>query len=631
VLAEAEVVVRDINNNIITPKNTIIGDDLIARNGKTYSLRMLDTYTYIVTLAGYKDAEGTITVNGAKTENVALTILGGEYPSGWSRWRPSFGIYIMNRDGTTGTQLGNWNYNESAATYGTLNGEVFTESPLITNYSIPLVYSGIDNLPGVRLGVVKKAITPQSVINYFNSHNGKYVDISEDTYSQYTVKVATNSTAAENPYDSNKADKPPLPPKDYDWSGFFDQYTETVRSYYPDFVVGASSGDNLRSKNLGVGTPVPAVLAVSGYNERIARLQGDTTAPLVLQDGRIDNEAELQTAIEFLTGKADTERALRNFTGMLDTNIGNPLGSDDSYYVGSVWFMPTYRNIAVNGGSIVYTSDVQLDSYPRAAAGEVVTFLVGDTFQIDSVTIPDVTVNHIDGREYSFVMPDSAVAITITQPTPHNIAVNKSSNAVAVDVKVNGYTATSAIVGNNITFTVSPDDNYILNSVEVKNGENIISHTLTDGVYGFTMPDSAVTIIVTLTYTAPATKYAVTVSPPTGGAVTTDKNEAIHNDTVTLSVTPEYGKQLKSLKYNDTTITLTDGKYSFYMPESDVTVSAEFEDITYSVNIASGITGGTISASPSTAAEGATVTISVTPDDEYQLVSNSLKVNNKNH
>ena len=50
------------------------------------------------------------------------------------------------------------------------------------------------------------------------------------------------------------------------------------------------------------------------------------------------------------------------------------------------------------------------------------------------------------------------------------------------------------------------------------------------------------------------------------------------NKTVTLTVTPDTGYQVKSVKVNGTEIEAVNGIYSFTMPDGDVTVSAEFEE-----------------------------------------------------
>ncbi len=75
----------------------------------------------------------------------------------------------------------------------------------------------------------------------------------------------------------------------------------------------------------------------------------------------------------------------------------------------------------------------------------------------------------------------------------------------------------------------------------------------------------------------------------TGGTVTADPTDAAEGDTVTLTVTPDTGKQLVAdslvASYNDGSgnqeLTLTDngnGTWSFTMPAFDVTVTAQFED-----------------------------------------------------
>jgi hypothetical protein len=163
----SKVEVKDSNSQVVTqiPGTEIDPDSVTAKylDSNSYNLALGLAYSYSVTLTGYQTATGTHTVTSANTVTVNLTRDGGTYPTGWSKWRPSFGVYILNRDGTTGKQIGNWDYDETAASYGTNNGTTFVESPLITTFGTPLVYSGIDSMPAVRLGVVKKGITAQSI------------------------------------------------------------------------------------------------------------------------------------------------------------------------------------------------------------------------------------------------------------------------------------------------------------------------------------------------------------------------------------------------------------------------------------------------------------------------------------
>jgi hypothetical protein len=85
---------------------------------------------------------------------------------------------------------------------------------------------------------------------------------------------------------------------------------------------------------------------------------------------------------------------------------------------------------------------------------------------------------------------------------------------------------------------------------------------------------------------AAPTTYNVTVDASiSGGFVGVNPSSAAAGDTVTVTVTPETGKQLVagSLKYNEGAdeieITATEGVYSFAMPAADVTVTAQFSDL----------------------------------------------------
>ncbi|TEB16969.1 Kappa-carrageenase precursor [Pelotomaculum sp. FP] len=92
--------------------------------------------------------------------------------------------------------------------------------------------------------------------------------------------------------------------------------------------------------------------------------------------------------------------------------------------------------------------------------------------------------------------------------------------------------------------------------------------------------------------------YSVTVDIAiTGGSIAVNPASGSAGDTITVSVTPDSGKQLvaNSLQYTAdsgatyTEITATDGVYSFVLPAADVVVNAQFEDIsaaTYNIAVA---------------------------------------------
>jgi len=80
--------------------------------------------------------------------------------------------------------------------------------------------------------------------------------------------------------------------------------------------------------------------------------------------------------------------------------------------------------------------------------------------------------------------------------------------------------------------------------------------------------------------------YSVTIPKFTGGQVKASSTTASKGRTITLTVTPDEGYKLDTLTVKDakgTELILTDkgeGKYSFTMPDSKVTVDAVFVEIT---------------------------------------------------
>ena len=86
-----------------------------------------------------------------------------------------------------------------------------------------------------------------------------------------------------------------------------------------------------------------------------------------------------------------------------------------------------------------------------------------------------------------------------------------------------------------------------------------------------------------------AEEYAITVKNSEYGTVEDVPEKASAGDTVTVSVKPNTGYALSSLKYtagseSDTITAATNGKYSFKMPAANVQIQAEFAK-TYEVTI----------------------------------------------
>lgn len=129
--------------------------------------------------------------------------------------------------------------------------------------------------------------------------------------------------------------------------------------------------------------------------------------------------------------------------------------------------------------------------------------------------------------------------------------------------------------------------------------------------------------------------YTVTVDPAiTNGTVAAAPGQAMEKDTIQVTVTPKAGYVLTDLTATTSgasgTIDFTEissNHHTFLMPAADVVIKATFELADYKI-ITSDITNGTVTTSPAGSAKaGAEVTVTVTPDDGYELVEGSLKVN----
>lgn len=117
----------------------------------------------------------------------------------------------------------------------------------------------------------------------------------------------------------------------------------------------------------------------------------------------------------------------------------------------------------------------------------------------------------------------------------------------------------------------------------------------------------------------------IAYAPEGGGSVTADPTEAAEGEEVTLTVTPITGYRLKSLEITAGSTPyptvdrddLVDGKYTFVMPDSPVMAIAYFERVyTITVNRSE---HGSVTASPTEAAEGEMITLTVNPNDGYEL------------
>ena len=131
----------------------------------------------------------------------------------------------------------------------------------------------------------------------------------------------------------------------------------------------------------------------------------------------------------------------------------------------------------------------------------------------------------------------------------------------------------------------------------------------------------------------PPATYTVTVATGiTHGTVSADKTTAQKDEVVTITVAPSDDYELDSISVKDADnndiakTTVTAGtRYTFVMPENNVTINVTFKQKYYIVTIDGGITNGSIAMAAVDETKGSDVNFGVFPNGGYELDSISVK------
>lgn len=218
--------------------------------------------------------------------------------------------------------------------------------------------------------------------------------------------------------------------------------------------------------------------------------------------------------------------------------------------------------------------------------------------------------------------------VTVEGAATYAITAASGIENGSISFKVGDDAVTVAEENATVTVVVTPEDGYQLATLTYTPAGG----TATDikEAKSFTMPAKAVEVAATFEEIPPS-NYTVSIASLTGGTIVASPVSGVEGTEITLTVTPESGKQLKegTLKYTpvggDTATSIDETTKKFNLPAANVTVSAEFEAIpTYNVTIDSDIEHGTIEATPSNAAAGTEITLTIEPENGYKLKENSL-------
>ena len=150
-----------------------------------------------------------------------------------------------------------------------------------------------------------------------------------------------------------------------------------------------------------------------------------------------------------------------------------------------------------------------------------------------------------------------------------------------------GTIGNKAVSGDTVSFTVTPNTGYIVNSVNVTTVDNEpveLSLDDEDGTYSFIMPDTNVTIAATFDE-IPVYAINLNAAPLAGGLVTVNEPNAVAGATVSITANPNLGWQLDDITAQTASGTPIDisNDNSIVMPEEDVTITATFSRSTGSL------------------------------------------------
>lgn len=267
-----------------------------------------------------------------------------------------------------------------------------------------------------------------------------------------------------------------------------------------------------------------------------------------------------------------------------------PSGGDDDYY-----------SISISSSSHGTVSLSYGTNSNRVKSGQSITviFTPEDGYDVESAIVDGANVtDYLSGYQYSFNMPSHNVDISAQfAPIAYAIRLSETEHGtISADV-------TSAVAGTVVTLTNTPDAGYVFDAY--------VSSDVTISADGkFTMPANDVTVSARFIQNS----FAVTVAPSDFAQISVSAETAAVGDTIVLSysdVVPGY--QFKSWVIEGATLC---NDSCFVMPASNVTVSALFEPIPYSITVVQPA-NGTVTVSSASAVVGDTVRVSYQPAEGY--------------
>lgn len=269
-----------------------------------------------------------------------------------------------------------------------------------------------------------------------------------------------------------------------------------------------------------------------------------------------------------------------------------------------------------NKENTLYTLSADDGAFELSGTG-FLTFTINGSSTSDGLRISAITINYgVPGYTYSTTVPTCSNQVATPTFSPEAGTYNSAQN-ITISCATEGASISYAVVQGTAEPQYSSYESPI--SLSQRGTYTVYAKAVRDG-----MDDSEV---ATASYTINL-PYSITAQAwGTGGTVTASASSATTGTEITITITPDNGYELDELMVVDNEMTdidhtpgATANTFVFTMPSAPVSIIATFKQSTaYTVTVNQDIEHGTVTATPTSAYAGDTITVTVTPDNYYSF------------